>query len=199
MRLDQVPAFALQSRSGNHLVLNSTSGATAHVWVLEEDIVRVLLLPQGRLQMPRSWTVAPGLEDLPVEGRDRFDVSGFSLPAFELKEEGAQLQITTAAVRLTIALDGFFAAGKAGTRAVGRPAPPTGPRKATTSAGGTRRSITTCSVTAARPTSAWASAPAMPTAPASATACATSTPWATARAAPTRCTSTSRSTSPARG
>lgn len=108
MRLDQAPTFALQSRSGNHLVLNSTSGATAHIWVLEEDIVRVLVLPQGRLQMPRSWTVAPGLENLPVEGRDRFDVSGFSLPAFELKEEGSQLQITTGAVRLTVALKGFF-------------------------------------------------------------------------------------------
>lgn len=108
MRLDQAPTFALQSRSGNHLILNSASGATAHIWVLEEDIVRVLVLPQGRLQMPRSWTVAPGLENLPVEGRDRFDVSGFSLPAFELKEEGKQLQVTTGAVRLTVALKGFF-------------------------------------------------------------------------------------------
>lgn len=108
MRLDHPPVFALQSRSGNHLILASDGAAVAHIWVLEEDIVRVLLLPQGRLQMPRSWTVAPGLENLPVEGRDRFDVSGFSLPAFELKEEGAQLQVSTGAVRLTIALEGFF-------------------------------------------------------------------------------------------
>lgn len=108
MRLDQVPTFALQSHSGNHLVLASAGGAAAHIWVLEEDVVRVLVLPQGRLQMPRSWTVAPGLENLPVEGRDRFDVSGFSLPAFELKEEGAQLRISTTAVRLTVTLQGFF-------------------------------------------------------------------------------------------
>lgn len=108
MRLDQAPVFALQSQSGNHLVLNSPSGAVAHVWVLEEDIVRVLVLPLGQLQMPRTWTVAPGLDNLPVEGRDRFDVSGFSLPAFALTHDAAQLQITTGAVRLTIALDGFF-------------------------------------------------------------------------------------------
>ncbi|CAN7512578.1 TIM-barrel domain-containing protein [Polaromonas sp. LjRoot131] len=108
MRLDHPPVFALQSRNDNHLVLASDGGAVAHIWVLEEDIVRVLLLPQGRLQMPRSWTVAPGLENLPLEGRDRFDVSGFSLPAFELKEEGEQLQLTTGAVRLTVALKGFF-------------------------------------------------------------------------------------------
>lgn len=108
MRLDQAPVFALQSRSGNHLVLNSNGEATAHIWVLEEDIFRVLVLPQGRLQMPRSWTVAPGLEDLPVEGRDRFDLSGFSLPAFELRPQPGRLQISTGAVRLSITLAGFF-------------------------------------------------------------------------------------------
>ena len=88
MRLDQRPVFALQSQHGNHLVLASPEGAVAHVWVLEEDILRVLVLPQGRLQMPRTWTVAPGLENLPAEGRDRFDLSGFSLPAFELTQDG---------------------------------------------------------------------------------------------------------------
>jgi len=112
MRLDHPPVFSLQSRSGNHLVLGSDGAAVAHIWVLEEDIIRVMLLPQGRLQMPRSWTVAPGLENLPVEGRDRFDVSGFSLPAFELAQEtgqgGAQLRISTSAIRLSIALEGFF-------------------------------------------------------------------------------------------
>jgi len=110
MRLDHPPVFALQSRNGNHLVLASDSAAVAHIWVLEEDIVRVMLLPQGRPQMPRSWTVAPGLENLPAEGRDRFDVSGFSLPAFacELEQDGAQLRISTAAVRLSITLKGFF-------------------------------------------------------------------------------------------
>lgn len=108
MRLDRPPVFTLQSRSGNHLVLGSDGAAVAHIWVLEEDVVRVMLLPQGRPQMPRSWTVAPGLENLPAEGRDRFDVSGFSLPAFELEQDGAQLRISTTAVRLSIALGGFF-------------------------------------------------------------------------------------------
>jgi alpha-glucosidase len=108
MRLDHPPVFALQSPDGNHLVLSSREGAVAHVWVLEEDIVRVLLLPQGHLTMPRSWTVAPGLEDLPVEGRDRLDTSGYSLPAFELTQQDQQLRIATSAIRLTIRLEGFF-------------------------------------------------------------------------------------------
>ena len=108
MRLDQIPTFTLQSQSGNHLILTSSSGAIAHIWVLEHDIVRVLVLPQGLLTMPRSWTVAPGMDNLPIEGRDRFDLSGFTLPAFELTQSPAQLQITTQAVRLSITLQGFF-------------------------------------------------------------------------------------------
>lgn len=108
MRLDNPPAFALHARNGNHLELRSTGGAVAHVWVLEEDILRVLVLPNGQLHMPRSWTVAPGLENLPVEGRDRFDTSGFSLPGFELTQDDNQLCITTTAVRLTIKRAGFF-------------------------------------------------------------------------------------------
>ncbi|WP_210543855.1 TIM-barrel domain-containing protein [Rhodoferax sp. PAMC 29310] len=108
MRLDHAPVFSLHSHSGNHLVLSAPLGAIAHIWVLEEDIVRVLVLPRGQLQMPRTWTVAPGLDDLPIEGRDRFDLSGFSLPAYELRQGGGQLQVITGAVRLSIVLDGFF-------------------------------------------------------------------------------------------
>lgn len=108
MRLDQVPVFTLQSHDNNHIILSTGQGAVAHIWVLEEDIVRVMVLPQGQPRMPRSWTVAPGLDNLPVEGRDRFDVSGFALPAFQLEQTGTQLQLSTRAVRLTIALEGFF-------------------------------------------------------------------------------------------
>ena len=108
MRLDQAPVFTLAAHDGNHLTLTSPSGAVAHIWVLEEDIVRVLLLPNGQLHMPRTWTVAPGLDNLPVQGRDRFDISGFSLPAFTLEHDAAQLRISTTAIRLTVALSGFF-------------------------------------------------------------------------------------------
>ncbi len=108
MRLDQAPVFALDAQDGNHLTLRCPEGAAIHLWVLEEDIVRVLLLPNGSLQEPRTWTVAPGLEQLPFEGRDRFDLSGFSLPAFDLSQGGTQLCISTGAVRLSIQLQGFF-------------------------------------------------------------------------------------------
>ncbi|CAM8654303.1 COG1501 Alpha-glucosidases, family 31 of glycosyl hydrolases [Comamonadaceae bacterium] len=108
MRLDQVPHFVVHSQTGNHLILKSSNGAAAHIWVLEEDIIRVLVLPHGTLQMPRSWTVAPGQSNMPIQGRDRLDVSGFSMPGFALTHDAEKLQITTTAVRLSIALHGFF-------------------------------------------------------------------------------------------
>ena len=108
MRLDQAPLFKLDRHDGNHLTLRCPEGAAVHLWVLEHDIVRVLVLPHGELQVPRTWTIAPGLEALPFEGRDRFDVSGFSLPSFELENDSTQLRISTSAIRLSIQLDGFF-------------------------------------------------------------------------------------------
>ncbi len=107
MRLDQTPLFTLAEADGNHLVLRAASGATAHVFVLEQDVVRLLVLPDGALRLPRTWAIAPGLDDLAPEGRDRFDLSGFSLPAFELQQDGQALRITTRDVRLSIALDGL--------------------------------------------------------------------------------------------
>ncbi|MBV8624561.1 MAG: glycoside hydrolase family 31 protein [Herbaspirillum sp.] len=102
------PRFALQSSQDNHLRLSSDTDATIELFVLEEDIIRVLVLPDGQLRGPASWAVAPGAEDTPQQGRDRRDLSGFSLPAFALRNEPGLLQIETALIRLTISLDGGF-------------------------------------------------------------------------------------------
>ncbi len=102
------PVFRLASRDGNHLTLASDGPAAAHVFVLEDDIVRVMVLPDGKLNHPRTWAIAPGLEDVPTEGRDRFDLSGFTTPDFMLREDGGKLIVQTARLRLTIKLEGFF-------------------------------------------------------------------------------------------
>ncbi|WP_050757386.1 TIM-barrel domain-containing protein [Leptothrix cholodnii] len=108
MRLDQPPRFALDTAStGNHLVLRAPDGAQAHVFVLEHDLLRLLVLPDGQLHFPRTWAIAPGLDDLPAEGRDRHDLSGFSLPDFELQHDAERVCVTTRDVRLTIVLDGL--------------------------------------------------------------------------------------------
>lgn len=102
------PVFSIKSERGNQLTLESREGHIVHIFILENNLLRVLLLPDGELHIQNTWAIAPGLEDIPREGRDRFDLSGFSLPAYECMETEGVLRITTAMVRLTIQLTGFF-------------------------------------------------------------------------------------------
>jgi alpha-glucosidase len=106
--LDNPPLFRLAQRDGARLTLAGDTGAVVHVFVLEEDIVRLLVLPDGRLCHPRTWTVAPGAEDVAEGGRDRFDLSGFNVPAFICDNAGPDhLVIATSLLRLTICLRGL--------------------------------------------------------------------------------------------
>ncbi|MBV8900486.1 MAG: alpha-glucosidase [Verrucomicrobia bacterium] len=108
MSLDEVPIFAITERAGARVTLQSPQNQRIHLFILEPDIIRVLVLPDGKLRFPRTWAIAPGLEDVPLAGRDRFDLENFALPAFDLVETPEQLQITTESVRLTARLKGFF-------------------------------------------------------------------------------------------
>ncbi|ADG11726.1 alpha-glucosidase [Caulobacter segnis] len=106
--LAQPPLFALAERDGPRVTLRADTGAVAHLFVLEEDVVRVLLLADGALTSPPSWAVAPGQTDIAEPGRDRLDVSGFAAPAFTLEAGGEVLVLATARLRLEITLAGFL-------------------------------------------------------------------------------------------
>ncbi|MDR3511171.1 MAG: glycoside hydrolase family 31 protein [Caulobacteraceae bacterium] len=108
MSIARPPVFRLADHAPGRLTLASDQGDLAHVFVLEPDIVRVMVLPGGRLRQPKTWTVAPGMEDVPAEGRDRFDLAGFSLPDYALDEDEGIVRIETDVVRLQVRLDGFF-------------------------------------------------------------------------------------------
>lgn len=108
MSLSTPPVFSLKEKDGARLTLQAAEGHVAHLFVLEEDIIRVMVLPGGTLRCPRSWTVAPGGEDGPVEGRDRFDLAGFACPAYRLEETAGTLVVTTARLRLTVVLAGLY-------------------------------------------------------------------------------------------
>jgi alpha-glucosidase len=106
--LDHPPLFVLAGESPGRLTLASDTGAVAHVFVLETDLLRLMVLPTGRLTAPRSWSLAPGAEDGPWDGRDRFDLAGFTCPAFRLETATpGMLRVETPLVRLTITLRGL--------------------------------------------------------------------------------------------
>jgi alpha-glucosidase len=103
--LDQPPTFRLADQDGAHLTIGSDTGAVAHVFVLEDDIVRLMVLPDGRPRHPRTWTVAPGVDDTPAEGRDRFDLQGFSCPPYDVNtDDPDRLVVATERLRLSIGL-----------------------------------------------------------------------------------------------
>jgi alpha-glucosidase len=76
------------------------------VYVLEEDIIRVVFLQNGTLALHRTWTVCPD-QDIPWEGRDRLDVSGFSLPSYQLETFKNRTVIETSKLRMDIDHIGF--------------------------------------------------------------------------------------------
>lgn len=107
-RLSAPPRFVLAERAGPRVTLTADTGAVAHVFVLEQDIVRVLLLAAGQVTAPPSWTIAAGAEDIAEPGRDRLDTRGFAQPEFVLVESDTAIEIATTRLRLTIARDGLL-------------------------------------------------------------------------------------------
>jgi alpha-glucosidase len=108
--LNHPPRFTLSGHAGNRLVLSADGGCGMELFVLADDIIRVLVLPEGELRGPRSWAIAPGLEDVPLEGRDRRDLSGFGDTRYRVSDETDKLVVETSAIRLTVTLDGGFCA-----------------------------------------------------------------------------------------
>jgi alpha-glucosidase len=82
--------------------------SVAKIFVLEEDIIRVLFYKKD-LKLDRTWLVAPGMDDIEKEGRDRFDISPFSLPKFDYKLSENKCIIETSKIKVVFNLDGMKA------------------------------------------------------------------------------------------
>ncbi len=108
MPLDTPPVFFVADIQGPMVTLRSPTAAVAHVFVLEHDILRVMVLPSGNISFASTWAICPGGDEVASHGRDRFDLRGFSLPAFDLKQDNGQLIITTGQLRLSLKLAGLF-------------------------------------------------------------------------------------------
>ena len=101
--LSNPPLFTLAEQVRGRLTLTSDTGAVAHLFVLEEDVARLLLLTDGSVTSPPSWAIAPGADDVTEPGRDRMDVSGFSCPDVHVVSGDGQLIVETARLRVRIA------------------------------------------------------------------------------------------------
>ncbi|WP_110927762.1 glycoside hydrolase family 31 protein [Bacillus massiliglaciei] len=83
------------------------SEVIARIFVLEKDLIRVLISKGDELKVKKTWLVAPGMDDVPFEGRDRLDLSPFSLPAYTFQDQGSYCMVETEKLKLHIELNGF--------------------------------------------------------------------------------------------
>jgi len=105
--LSNPPLFALTEQGEGRVTFTADTGAVAHLFVLEDDIARLLLLAQGEVTSPPSWAIAAGADDITEPGRDRLDVSGFSCPVPVVEIDRGAAIVTTARLRVTIRLHGL--------------------------------------------------------------------------------------------
>lgn len=110
MSLKENYLFELKKQENNIITFQLDNPVVvAQVMVLEQDLIRVLMTKGEELEVENTWLVAPGMDDVPFEGRSRFDLSPFSLPAYQLASEGHTVSIETEMLKLSIDLDGFKA------------------------------------------------------------------------------------------
>ncbi len=94
-------------RSAHFVRFDLDSGWSCQLFVLADDLVRVLLLRNDTFKEPRTWMIAPGDVDVPWEGRDRRDVSVFPSPPFSVVDDERAVTLTTARLTVTVTLQPF--------------------------------------------------------------------------------------------
>ncbi|QGH33923.1 DUF5110 domain-containing protein [Gracilibacillus salitolerans] len=98
--------FKLDAVENNTVILRGED-TVAHVYILEEDVFRVFIPEEQHPLLNRTWTIAPEAEDVAKEGRDKSDLSPFSLPDFQLHESQSEIEIFTNKLRVVIELTGL--------------------------------------------------------------------------------------------
>lgn len=101
--------FKLVKKEGNIIDFQMVDeNAQVKVFVLEDDIIRVLWVEEN-LKLDKSWLIAPGLDDIEREGRDRLDCSYFSLPNYTCFHENNICVIETSKIKVEFDLNGMKA------------------------------------------------------------------------------------------
>ena len=97
--------FAGETENGARFSLDD--GWECRIYILRDDLLRVLFTPPGGLRELRTWSIVTEGTDVPWTGRDRFDVRGFPCPAFSLESGGGNVTLATGTVIAKVRLSPF--------------------------------------------------------------------------------------------
>ncbi|GLO62667.1 glucosidase [Vibrio sp. MACH09] len=100
--MKSVKQWQLIKQENNRIDLQCDDRHLLHIFVLEQDVIRVMFQNKCELRLDRTWSVAPDKKDVPWSGRDRFSTDGFSLPDYTVTNSEQQLCIETEQLRLTL-------------------------------------------------------------------------------------------------
>ncbi|MFO6495716.1 MULTISPECIES: glycoside hydrolase family 31 protein [Bacillus] len=108
MAIKEAYMFTFVKEENNVLHFHLNEGDTqAKIFILEEDVIRIWLTEEGAPTLEKTWSVAPGQTDVPVEGRHRLDTRGFTLPQYESRQIEDVFIVKTGKLKLHIQLNGF--------------------------------------------------------------------------------------------
>jgi alpha-glucosidase len=107
MHIHPITVVEVTGTDNHSVYLRADDRVKIQVSVLEEDMLRVQMLPDGDYRLARTWQVVGTSGDVPREGRRRDDLSPFSLPAFEQTQSGDALTLKTKSLSLNMSLSDF--------------------------------------------------------------------------------------------
>jgi len=105
--MEPLVAASLAGRTSEGARFALGNGWECRIFVLAEDLFRVLLVRPEGLREPRTWMVAPHGRDVPREGRDRLDVTAFERPVFDLEDREGKVVLGSGALRVGVRLRPF--------------------------------------------------------------------------------------------
>ncbi len=89
-------------QEGNRIDIQCERDYVMHIYVLEQDIIRVAFTQKNTFKLDRTWTITPNQDDVPFEGRPRISAEGFSLPDYQLNLDSESIEIATEQLKVRV-------------------------------------------------------------------------------------------------
>lgn len=91
---------------GSHTIyLVGNKGEQFQFSVLDHDLFRVQMRPDGNYRLDRTWTLVDDSGDVPREGRKRANISHFPCPEWAVEQAKDHITVRTKAIQMTLKIN----------------------------------------------------------------------------------------------